>query len=52
MPSPLHNVLRLIIAEMMLAPEADSLLNDKVQGMRDRFLTTQFGPWRAHQEWP
>jgi hypothetical protein len=46
-PDPLDHVPRLIIAEMMLAPEAESLLNDKVQRMPDRSLTTQFDPLRA-----
>ena len=36
-----------VASKMILPPEAESLLNDKVQGMRDRFLTTQFGRWQA-----
>ena len=36
-PHPLNNILRPIIAEMMLTPEAESLLNDKVQGMQVDF---------------
>jgi hypothetical protein len=36
-PHPRNNILRLIIAEMMLTPEAESLLNDKVQGMQVDF---------------
>jgi hypothetical protein len=48
-PDPLHDVFGLVVAKMMFAPEAEGLLDDLVEGMRDRFLTTQFAPWRAVQ---
>src|SRR5260221_4616217 len=53
-PHALHHVLGLIIAKVMLAPQAESLLNHSPQvstRMRDCFLTTQFGPQRAFQAW-
>ena len=30
---------------MMLAPEAEGLLHDFIEGIRTCLLTTQFAPW-------
>jgi hypothetical protein len=38
----LDNIFRLIVSEVMLAPEAYGFLNGFRQRLRDRFLTTRF----------
>lgn len=32
---PLHDIFGLIVTQMMLAPEADGVLNDLIEGMRE-----------------
>src|SRR6266851_4178236 len=49
-PDLLHHVFGLIVPEMMLAPEAEGLVDDRVEGLRDRFVTTQSAPWGAFQD--
>jgi hypothetical protein len=41
-PDPLDDIFRLIVAEMMPAPEAKGLLSDEVEGFRFCGLTTRF----------
>ena len=42
--NPLHDIFGLIVTEMMLAPEPEGVPDDFIEGVRDRLLTTQFGP--------
>jgi hypothetical protein len=46
-PDLLYDVFGLIVPEMLLAPEAEGLLDDRIEGVRDRYMTTQFTPSRA-----
>jgi hypothetical protein len=43
----LQDIFGLIVTEMMLAPEPEGVLDDFIEGMRVRLLTTQFLAWRA-----
>src|SRR5215469_13505263 len=42
--NPLQDIFGLIVTEMMLAPEPEGVPDDFIEGVRDRLLTTQFGP--------
>jgi hypothetical protein len=46
-PNLLGDIFRLIVAEMMPAPEAESLLSDEVERFRFCALTTRFLLWRV-----
>ncbi len=48
-PDAIHDIFGLIVAEMMPAPKAEGLLDDLVERMRNRCLTTQFVLRRAFQ---
>jgi hypothetical protein len=50
-PHTLDDIFRLIVAEMMSAPEAKGLLSDEVEGFRFCGLTTRFLLPRGVSEW-
>ena len=48
----LHDIFGLIVTEMMLAPEAEGVMDDFIEGMRVRLLTTQFVGVASVAPWP